>query len=149
MSLGFELGELNMSTGTRIHPYLFFNGRCEEALEFYRQALNAEVTLVMHYRDSPDPAAAHHAPDKVMHANFRVGETQIMASDGRGDAPPHFEGFALTLYVASEAEADGLFRGLADGGQVRMPLTKTFYSPKFGMVSDRFGILWMMVTVAP
>jgi len=147
MSPSFELGELNMGTGTRIQPYLFFNGRCEEALEFYRQALNAEVTMAMHYRDSPDPAAAHNAPDKVMHADFRIGETRIMASDGRGGAPPHFEGFALTLNVATEAEADGLFRGLADGGQVQMPLTKTFYSPKFGMVSDRFGILWMIITV--
>jgi PhnB protein len=133
---------------TTVQPYLFFNGKCEEALDFYRKALGAEVTALMHYRDSPDPASAHNAPDKVMHANFNIGATQIMASDGRSGAEPAFEGFALTLNVATEAEADRLFSGLTDGGCVQMPLTKTFYSPRFGMVTDRFGILWMIITIA-
>jgi PhnB protein len=148
MNPGFKLRTKNMSAGISIRPYLFFNGRCEEALEFYCKALDAEVTMVMHYKDSPDPTAAHNAPDKVMHANFRIGGTQIMASDGRGDAQPNFEGFALALYVATEAEADRLFTGLANGGQVQMPLAKTFYSPCFGMVVDRFGVLWMIITAA-
>jgi PhnB protein len=133
---------------TTIQPYLFFNGRCEEALDFYRKALGAEVTALLHYRDSPDPASANNTADKVMHANFQVGETQIMASDGQSGAEPGFEGFALALNVATEVEAMRLFDGLRDGGQVQAPLTKTFYSPCFGMVSDRFGILWMIIASA-
>jgi PhnB protein len=133
---------------TNIQPYLFFNGRCEEALEFYRKALDAKVTAVMHYKDSPDPAAAHGPGDKVMHANFTIGDTQIMASDGRADEPPEFRGFALTLNVGSEAEADRFFAALSDGGEVQMPLAKTFYSPRFGMVTDRFGVLWMVLAAA-
>jgi PhnB protein len=131
-----------------VQPYLFFNGRCEEALEFYRKALDAEITVLMHYKDSPDPTAAHGAGDKVMHASFRIGETQLMASDGRGDAGPIFQGFALTLNLSNEAEADRFFKALEDGGEAQMPLAKTFYSPKFGMVSDRFGVLWMILTAA-
>jgi PhnB protein len=134
-----------MST-TTVQPYLFFNGRCEEALEFYRKALGAEITMMMHYKDSPDPAAAHASGDKVMHANFRIGETQIMASDGRDGGQPVFQGFALTLNVPIEADANRYFSALADGGDVQMPLTKTFYSPRFGMVIDRFGVLWMILT---
>jgi len=137
-----------MSTTKSVQPYLFFNGHCEEALEFYRKALDAQVTTLMHYSDSPEPAPIQGLENKVMHANFRIGETQIMASDGRGEGELNFEGFALTLNVSSEAEAARLFASLANGGQVHMPLAKTFFSPCFGMVSDRFGVLWMIITVA-
>ena len=130
-----------------IQPYLFFNGRCDEALEFYRKALNAEATAVIRYKDSPVPVKDQN-PDKVMHANFRVGETQIMASDGMSSEGGQFQGFALTLNVPTEADADRFFSALAEGGQVQMPLAKTFYSPRFGMVTDRFGILWMILTAA-
>jgi PhnB protein len=130
-----------------IQPYLFFNGRCEEALDFYKKTLGAEVTTLMRYKDSPDSSSAHGSANKVMHANFRIGETQIMASDGRdSDTAANFQGFALTLNVATESEAERLFSALTGGGQVLMPLAETFYSPKFGMVTDRFGILWMILT---
>jgi PhnB protein len=133
---------------TSIQPYLFFNGRCEEAMEFYTKALEAKVTAVIRYKDNPNPAIPPGYEDKIMHANFSVGDTQIMTSDGNGDQNLNFEGFALTLNVATEAEADRYFTALANGGQVHMPLAKTFYSPKFGMVSDHFGILWMIMTAA-
>jgi PhnB protein len=135
-----------MSATGNVQPYLFFNGRCEEALDFYRKALKAEVTVIMHYRDSPDPKSAHGDPDKVMHANFSIGNAQLMASDGRTIDGPSFEGFALTLNVNSAAEASRLFAALKKGGHVVVPLAKTFYSPRFGMVTDRFGVLWMILT---
>jgi PhnB protein len=133
--------------GVNVEPYLFFNGRCEEALEFYKAALGAEITVIMHYKDSPDPAVAPISADKVMHSLFRIGETKIMASDGDASGGPVFQGFALTLNVPGEAEAGRLFSALAEGGTVQMPLAKTFYSPAFGMVVDRFGVLWMILTV--
>jgi PhnB protein len=129
-----------------IQPYLFFNGCCEEALEFYRTALGAEVTIVMRFKDSPEPhpgMGPEHA-NKVMHANFRIGDSVIMASDGRCQGKASFEGFSLSLTVPTEAEADRIFGALADGGEVDMPLGKTFWSPRFGMVTDRFGIGWMI-----
>ena len=131
-----------------VQPYLFFNGRCEEALEFYRKALDAEVSFLMRYKDSPASATSHGFENKVMHANFRIGRTEIMGSDGNSDEGPNFQGFALTLTVATEAEANRLFAALEQGGQVQMPLSRTFYSPRFGMVTDRFGILWMILTAA-
>ena len=134
-----------------IQPYLFFNGRCDEAIEFYRKALGAEVQILMRFKDSPEPPKPGMVPpgweDKVMHCSVRIGETVIMASDGCGDKTG-FEGFSLSLGVRSETEADRAFAALADGGQVRMPLTKTFWSPRFGMLADRFGIGWM-VSVLP
>ena len=132
-----------------VQPYLFFDGRCEEALDFYRKGLGAQVDAVMKFKDSPDPAGCPSAlPDKVMHATFRIGETTVMASDGQCKGQPKFEGFALSITVPSEGDADRLFAALADSGQVQMPLAKTFFSPKFGMVTDRFGVAWM-VFVAP
>jgi PhnB protein len=132
-----------------VQAYLFFDGRCEEALDFYRKALGAQVDAVMKFKDSPDPAACGSAlPDKVMHASFRIGETTVMASDGQCEGKPSFEGFALSITTPTEADADRLFAALADGGQMQMPLAKTFFSPKFGMVTDRFGVAWM-VFVAP
>jgi len=136
----------------QIQPYLFFDGRCEEALDFYRSVLGAEVTLLMRYKESPEPpqpgCLAPGSEEKVMHASVRIGETTIMASDGMCQGKPNFQGFSLSLAVASEAEVDRIFNALAKGGEVRMPIAKTFWSPRFGMVADRFGVGWM-VTVAP
>jgi PhnB protein len=136
----------------QVQPYLFFDGRCEEAVEFYRSALGAEVTMLMRFKDSPDPHEPGTVPpgagDKVMHVSFRIGETTVLASDGRCEGRPSFQGFSLSLSVPQEPEAERLFAALADGGQVRMPLTKTFFASRFGMVADRFGVSWM-VYVAP
>ena len=131
----------------QIQPYLFFNGRCEEAIEFYRTAVGAEVAMLMRYKDSPDPAAQANG-DKVMHASVRVGDATVLMSDGHCTGEIKFEGFALSLTVKEVAEADRLFAALSDGGKVQMPLTKTFFSPRFGMLIDRFGVMWM-VYVAP
>jgi PhnB protein len=132
-----------------VQAYLFFDGRCEEAIEFYRRALGAEVNMLMRFKDSPEPPQpGMHPPDsenKVMHASLRIGETTVMASDGRCTGKPNFQGFSLTITVPTEAEANRLFAALSDGGQVQMPLAKTFFSPRFGMVTDRFGVLWMIL----
>ena len=134
----------------KVQPYLFFDGRCEEAIDFYKKALGAEVLMLMRFRDSPDPPPpgmlAPGSEDKVMHASLRIGETEVMASDGRCMGKPAFQGVSLSLSVSSEAEADRLFNLLAEGGQVQMPIGKTFFSPHFGMVADRFGVSWMVVT---
>jgi PhnB protein len=136
----------------KIEPYLFFDGRCEEAIEFYRKALGAEVTMLMRFKDSPEPAQPGMVPpgseNKVMHANLRIGEMNVMASDGHCAGKPSFQGFSLSLQVKDEAEAKRLFDALADGGQVRAPLGKTFFSPAFGMVADRFGVGWMVIAAA-
>jgi PhnB protein len=136
----------------RIEAYLFFNGRCEEAIEFYKKALGAEVQMLMRNRDAPEKPPPGMLPpgsdDKVMHANLRVGGSILMVSDGRCDGRPEFKGFSLSLDAATEDEAEHMFNALADGGAVQMPLAKTFWAPKFGMVADRFGVGWM-VSVAP
>ena len=130
---------------TAIEPYLFFEGRCEEAVEFYKKGLDAEVVMMMRYKDSPDPNACKGVPgDKIMHATLRIGGSNVMASDGRLDEPMKFQGFSLSLAVNSETEADKFFNALTAGGKVIMPLTKTFWSPRFGMVTDRFGVMWMV-----
>ena len=132
-----------------IQSYLFFDGRCEEALEFYRTKLGAEVTMLMRFKDSPEPQQPGMVPpgseNKVMHSSFRIGETTVMASDGRCLGKPNFQGFALSLTVGNDAEAERTFAALGDGGQVQMPLTKTFFSSRFGMVADRFGVSWMVL----
>ena len=132
-----------------VQSYLFFDGRCEEALEFYRKKLGAEVTMLMRFKDSPEPHQPGMVPqgsdNKVMHTSFRIGETTVMASDGRCLGKPNFQGFALSLTVANDAEAEHTFAALGDGGQVQMPLTKTFFSSRFGMVADRFGVSWMVL----
>ena len=137
---------------TLIQPYLFFGGRCEEALEFYRTALGAQVDFLMLYKDSPEPPPPGMLQpgfeNKVMHTTFRIGGSTLMASDGC-HAGSGFDGFNLSLAVPTEAEADRAFAALADGGQVQMPLTKTFWSPRFGMLTDRFGIGWMVSVAAP
>ena len=131
-----------------IQPYLFFDGCCEEAVEFYRSSLGAEVAMLMRFKDSPDPPPPGMVPpggeNKVMHAALRIGDAMVLASDGRCSGQPSFEGFALSLTAANEAEADRLFASLAEDGQVQMPLAKTFFSPRFGMVADRFGVSWMV-----
>ena len=130
-----------------IEPYLFFNGRCEEAIEYYKKALGAEVLMLMRYKESPEPPPPGTVPagwdNKVLHTSLRVGNANVMASDGCSEGP-NFQGFSLSLTVASETEARRAFAALADGGQVRMPLTKTFWSPCFGMLADRFGVGWMV-----
>src|SRR6266567_4375385 len=135
-----------------VQPYLFFNGSCEQAVEFYRKALGAEVEMMMRFKESPEPPKPGMVPpgfeNKIMHTSFRVGQTTIMASDGCSAEKAKFEGFSLSVAVATEAEADRVFAALVDGGQVRMPLAKTFWSPRFGMVADRFGIGWM-ISVRP
>jgi PhnB protein len=132
-----------------VQPYLSFDGRCEEAIELYRRALGAEVTMLMRFKESPEPPPPGQAhpgtEDKIMHATLRIGETVVMVSDGRCLGKPNFQGFCLSLTAANEAEADRLFTALEDGGKVQMPLGKTFFSPRFGMVADRFGLTWMVI----
>jgi PhnB protein len=135
-----------------IEPYLFFNGRCEEALDFYHRALGAEIEMVMRYKECPEPPPPGRLPpgfeDKVVHASFRVGGTRVMASDGCSNEKARFDGFTLAISVNTEADAECVFNALAQGGQVSMPLAKTFWSPRFGMVSDRFGVGWMVSVMA-
>jgi PhnB protein len=135
----------------QVQPYVFFNGRCEEAIEFYRSALGAEVTMLMRFKDSPEPQPGELPPgsgEKVMHASLRIGDSTVLASDGHCLGQPTFQGFALSLTVPDAAQAERLFASLANGGQVQLPLTKTFFSPSFGMLADRFGVAWM-IYVAP
>ncbi|MGO8765555.1 MAG: VOC family protein [Limisphaerales bacterium] len=137
-----------MKTNSIVQPYLFFDGKCEEAVEFYKKALGAEVTMLMRYKDSPEPPPPGCGPtdsNKVMHVNFTIGETQIMGSDGRASGNPKFEGFALSLTLKTEAEAEKAFAALSSGGKVEQPLAKTFFSAKFGMVVDKFGVFWMVL----
>lgn len=134
-----------------IQPYLFFEGRCEEAIEFYKHALGAKVEMLMRYKDSPEPPKPGMCPpnsaNKVMHACVRIGDTAIMASDGLCTEKQSFEGFSLSLTVKDNAKATRLFAALQDGGKVCMPLSKTFFSPSFGMVNDRFGVSWMIIVM--
>jgi PhnB protein len=135
-----------------VQPYLFLDGRCEEAIEFYRKALGAEVEMLMRFKDSPEPPQPGMVPpgseNKVMHSCLRIGETRVMASDGHCQGKPSFQGFSLSLTVPSAAEADRVFAALGNGGQVQVPLTKTFFSPRFGMVADRFGVSWMVLVAS-
>jgi PhnB protein len=138
----------NPPNSTCVQPYLMFNGRCEEALEFYRDTVGATVRMKMRFNEMPEPQQMEMAPglgEKIMHAEFVVGTSTIMASDGDCQSGGSFDGFSLALTVHTEAEADRVFEGLANGGQVRMPLGKTFFSQRFGMVADRFGVGWMIM----
>jgi len=137
-----------MTNNAIVQSYLFFDGKCEEAIEFYKKALGADVKMLMRFKDSPEPLPPGCGPtdaSKVMHAQFQIGETVIMASDGRATGNPKFEGFAQALTVPTEAEADKAFNALAKGGKVEQPLAKTFFSAKFGMVVDKFGVFWMVM----
>jgi PhnB protein len=133
----------------QVQAYLNFDGRCEEALDFYKKALGAEVEMLMRMKDSPEPPPSGTFPpgieNKVMHVAFRIGETTLMGSDGYCRGKTAFEGFSLSIQARDETDADRLFAALADGGKVAMPLTRTFFSPRFGMVTDRFGVSWMVI----
>jgi PhnB protein len=129
-----------------VQPYLFFDGRCEEALEFYKKTLGAKVEMLMRFNEAPDQSMiSPGSANKVMHASVRVGDAVVLASDGRCLGNPNFQGFALTISAKTEAEADTLFAALGDGGQVTMPMAKTFFSPRFGMLADKFGVGWMVL----
>jgi PhnB protein len=135
----------------QVQPYLFFDGRAEEAIEFYRKTLGAEVQILLRFKDCPEP---EHRPssdtaNKVMHSSLRIGDATIMASDGHCQGKPNFQGFSLSVSVRDAAEAERVFNALADGGEVRQPLVETFFSPRFGMVADRFGVPWMVVVATP
>ena len=132
-----------------VTPYLFFDGRCEEALDFYKKTLGAEVGMLMRVKDNPQPPPAGTYPpgseNKIMHSSFRINGTTVMASDGCAQGKPKFEGFALSVDAKDETTADRMFAALADGGKVQMPLGETFFARRFGMVADRFGVGWMII----
>ena len=131
-----------------IQPYMFFEGRAEEAAEFYKSKLGAEVEMLMRNKDAPEKPPPGMLPpgsdNKVMHMSLKIGGATVLASDGNCSGKPNFQGFSLTLVVRDETEAKQVFAALAEGGQVRMPLSKTFFSPSFGMLADRFGVGWMV-----
>jgi PhnB protein len=131
-----------------VTPYLMFNGRCEEALNFYKKALGAEIGMLMRFKEAPEappPGCAPVDSNKIMHSAFQVGGTTVMASDGMAQGAPKFEGFSLSVNAKNEADADRMFAALSDGGQVQMPLGKTFFAKRFGMVADKFGVSWMVI----
>ena len=132
-----------------VEPYVFFDGKCEEAMEFYKGAVGARVEAVLRFKEHPDAGKPGTIPpgseNKVMHALFKIGDTKIMASDGQCQGKPSFQGFALTINAANDAEAEKLFGALGKGGQVTMPLTETFFATRFGMVADKFGVNWMVL----
>jgi PhnB protein len=133
----------------KVQPYVFFDGRCEEAIEFYKKALGAECTFMMRFKESPDGMPGHGSPEKIMHAFFTVGGTGIMASDGYAKGNPEFKGFSLSISAKNIEEAERIFAALSDGGKVTQPLIEAFFSPRFGMVNDRFGLGWMVVVDQP
>lgn len=130
----------------QVQAYLNFGDRCEEALEFYKKAIGAEVTMMMRWKESPDPAmkAPPGREEKIMHAAFKVGETTLMADDGMGPGKTEFKGVTLSINVQDDAEAKRVFDALGDGGSVQMPLVKTFWTSSFGMLHDKFGVPWMV-----
>jgi PhnB protein len=135
-----------MESVMQVQSYLMFNGRCEEALEFYKKAIGAKVEMVMHFKDAPEGQCAPGMENKVMHSAFRVGETLLMATDGMmNPGPLEFKGISLTLNPKTEDECERLFNALAEGGKVHQPLIKTFFSPKFGVLADKFGVNWMVL----
>jgi PhnB protein len=134
----------------QVQPYLNFDGRCEEAIEFYKKAVGAKVEMMMRFKDSPEPPppGQQHSADvanKIMHATIKIGDSTLGASDGRCTSQSKFSGVNLSLLASTEAEAEKCFKALSEGGQVSMPLTKTFFSPKFGMLTDKFGLMWMVL----
>ena len=129
-----------------VQPYLFFDGKCEEALEFYKGAIDAKVDMMMRFKEAPDQSQMQpNTGEKVMHAAFHVGTTQVLASDGHCAGKPSFQGFGLALNAKNDAQAEKLFTAVGKGGQVLQPLTKTFFASKFGMVADKFGVMWMVI----
>ena len=130
----------------QVQPYLFFDGRCDEALDFYKKAIGADLKMLMRFKDAPDQSmVSPDSRDKVMHAQIQIGDTTVLASDGRCLGKPNFQGFSLAVSAKSEAEAEKMFSALGEGGQVTMPMAKTFFSPRFGMLADKFGVGWMVL----
>jgi PhnB protein len=130
----------------QVQPYLNFEGRCDEALEFYKKTIGAKVAMLMRFKDSPDKSMiTPGSENKVMHSAVQVGDSMVLMSDGRCRGKANFHGIALTISAKTEAEAEQLFNGLAEGGQVTMPMAKTFFSPKFGVLADKFGVGWMVL----
>ena len=133
----------------QIQPYLFFEGRAEEAIEFYKKTLGAKVEMAMRFKQAPDQSMiSPGSGEKIMHAAIKIGDTTVLMSDGRNSGKSNFQGFSLTLYPKDEAEADKLFAALGAGGQVRMPMDKTFFAKRFGIVADKFGVGWMITVPA-
>ena len=134
----------------KVEPYLDLNGRCEEAIEFYKRTVGAQVEMMMRYKEAPEPPppgmVAPGSENKILHASLRIGDSVVMMSDGYCGGTPELKGVSLAISVPDEATAERVFTALAEGGQVHMPLGKTFFSPKFGMAGDRFGVGWMVVT---
>ena len=129
-----------------VQPYLFFDGRAEEAIEFYKRAVGAELQMIVRFKESPEPEKnPPGSAEKIMHARIRMGNSVVMLSDGHCAGKPKFEGFSLSITVPAEADADRFFNALSEGGNVMMPLTKTFFSPRFGMLTDKFGVTWMIL----
>lgn len=137
----------------QVQPYLFFDGRAEEAIEFYRKTVGAKVEMLMRFKDAPEKPQPGMVPpgsdNKVMHSTLKIGDTLVMASDGRCQGKPNFQGFSLSISAPNDAEAERLFSALGDGGQVQMPMGKTFFASKFGMLADRFGVNWMVISGQP
>lgn len=134
-------------SNTSIQPYLFFGGRCEEALEFYGKAVGAEIVMLSRFKDAPPdsmPKMPECFNEKIMHARVQIGSSMFFASDGRCEGNPEFEGFSMAIEVPTESEAERVFNALSEGGAVIMPLEKTFWAPKFGMLQDQFGLAWMV-----
>jgi PhnB protein len=130
----------------QIQPYLFFDGRCDEALDFYKKAIGAAPKMLMRFKDAPDQSMiTPQSKDKVMHAAVDIGDTTVLMSDGHCGGQASFKGFSLAISATSEAEAEKVFGALGEGGQVTMPLAKTFFSPRFGMLTDKFGVGWMVI----
>jgi PhnB protein len=130
----------------QVQPYLFFDGRCDEALDFYKKAIGADLKMLMRFKDAPDQSmVSPDSRDKVMHAQIQIGDTTVLASDGRCLGKPNFQGFSLAVSAKSEAEAEKMFSALGEGGQVTMPMAKTFFSPRFDMLADKFGVGWMVL----
>jgi PhnB protein len=130
----------------RIEPYLYFNGRCEEAFSFYRAAIGAEVIALMRFKDIPGAHAPKGAEEKVSHGNVRIGDSTVLASDGECHGSTNFQGFSLSLTATKDSEAERQFAALSDGGRVQLPMMTTPFASRFGMVTDRFGVLWTIVT---
>ena len=129
----------------QVTPYLMLDGRCEEALEFYKKAIGAEVGVLMRFNEAPEGACAPSSGDKIMHSSFKIGDTLLMASDGNNAGRPEFKGISLSINAKDEADADRMFKALGDGGQVQMPIDKTFFAKRFGVVADKFGVNWMII----
>jgi PhnB protein len=131
----------------KVQPYVFFDGKCEEALEFYKGAVGAKVNALMRFGEAPDQSQIKpESKNKVMHSAFQIGETEILASDGYCLGAPAFQGFALTIHAADNREAMRLFTAIAEGGKIQMPLEKTFFAAGFGIAVDKFGVSWMVIS---